>query len=69
MNVTVLQVQIVVFQCPCAKTCRLQPPPDHLSERLRRRMRPGRDGNPRPIDPSVLTIDVPAGFHDSFQSN
>ena len=69
MNVTVLNVQIAIFECPCAKTCRLQPPLDDLSERLRRRMRPGRDGNQRPIDPSVVTIDVPTGFHDSFQYN
>ena len=69
MNVTVLQVQIVVFECPCAKTCRLQPPPNDLSERLRRSLRPNRDDNPRPIHPSIVTIDTPASFHDSFQYN
>ena len=69
MNVSVLNVQIIVFECPCAKTCRLQPPLNDLSERLRRRMRPDRDDNHRPVNPSLLTIDTPTGFHDSFQNN
>lgn len=69
MNVVVISVQTVVFECPCAKTCRLQPPPDQLSERLRRNLRPDRHGNPRPIRASSMTIDTPAGFHDTFQSN
>ena len=69
MNVTVLNVHIVLFERPCAKTCRLQTPPDLLSERRRRRMHPNRYGTPRPIYASPVTIDSPAGFHDTFQSN
>jgi hypothetical protein len=65
MNIIVLQ--IVIFECPCAQVCRLRPPLDDLAERLRREMWHGRD--PDPTDPSVVTIDTPAGFSDLFQHN
>ena len=69
MNVTVIQVQIVFLECPCAKTCRLRPPPDALAERLRKEMSYGRDVNRRPVDFPGVAVDMPAGFHESFQCN
>ena len=69
MNVTVFQVQIIFLECPCAKTCRLRPPPDALAERLRKEMSHGRDVNRRKVDLSGAAVDMPAGFHDSFQYN
>lgn len=46
MNVTVIQVQLVVIEYPCDKTCRLQPPLDELADRLRREMQHGRECGP-----------------------
>jgi hypothetical protein len=65
VNVTILQ--IIFLECPCAKCCRLRPPLDELTERLRREVRHGRDCEP--AEPSVVTVDTPAGFYDSFQCN
>ncbi len=46
MSISVTQVQIVIFACPCARACRLQPPPDELADRLRREVQQGRDCQP-----------------------
>lgn len=50
MNVTVLQVQVVIIECSCAKACPLQSPLDDLAERLRREMRYGRDASRPPVN-------------------
>ena len=69
MNVTVFHVQLVFLDCPCAKTCRLRPPLDDLAERLHKEMRYGCDANRRPVDLSDVAVNMPAGFHESFQYN
>lgn len=64
MNVTVLQVQIVIFECPCAKACRVQTPPDHLAERLRKEMCYGQDSNRESVNLPGVTIDMATAFHN-----
>jgi hypothetical protein len=48
VNITILQVQIVIVECPCAKTCRVPSPLNDLAERLRNEMRFGRGANREP---------------------
>jgi hypothetical protein len=59
MNVTVLQVQVVIIECPCARACPLQSPLDDLAERLRQEMRYGRDASRRPMNLTGMTGDRP----------
>jgi hypothetical protein len=66
VNVTVLQVQIVIVECPCAKVCRLHTPPDELAERLRKEMRYGRDAGREPAFPRGAIDNFAAAFQASL---
>ena len=65
MNITVIQVQILIIERPCSNACRVQSPLDQLSERLRREMQFGRDHDRGPIDSFDTTIN--AASYDYFQ--
>lgn len=58
MNFTVLHVQIVIVECPCAKACQRRSPLDDLADQLRREMQFGRDCDRAPAGSFDRTIDA-----------
>ena len=50
MNVTILQFQIVIIECPRFRTCPMRTPLDDLADHLRQEMRFGRDADRKPAD-------------------
>lgn len=67
MNVILIQVQMVVIACPCAKLCRLRSPLDGLAERLRREMRYGHDFRNQATSSPTATIDPMDFIETRFQ--
>lgn len=66
MNVIVLQLQILIITCPCAKACPARSPLDELAERLRREMQFGRDSGRDPNESFNTTTKDTAFEHFSF---
>jgi len=67
VNNTFIQIQAVVFMCPCEKTCRLKSPLDRLTERLRREAQYGRNYDRRRATPSMEPLDAITVFRRCCQ--
>jgi hypothetical protein len=65
VNITILQVQIVIIVCPCAQTCRVPSPLNDLAERLRSEMCYGRDAHREPENLRRVISDFAPAFQMS----